>query len=64
MAKRKEERPIKKVTLNLYDGDFERLAELYPRMGAGKVIRLLVDSHIRKVDAAFEQIPQPEIKFE
>lgn len=39
---------LQKVTLNLFDGDFERCRELYPDLGAGKVIRTLVRSFIEK----------------
>lgn len=37
-----------KHTLNLYEGDFARLQELYPETGASIVIRTLVRKHIEE----------------
>ncbi len=34
----------------LYDGDFARLRELHPRLGASKVVRTLVRKHIREIE--------------
>ena len=48
--KRKEAEPLMKVCLNLYDGDFQRLQSLHPKIGAGKVIRTLVHSYIKSVN--------------
>jgi hypothetical protein len=50
VSRRRETTPISKHTLNLYRGDFEKLADLYPRNGAGKIIRDLVRRHIRRVE--------------
>jgi len=47
--KRREDFPLMKVTLNLYDGDFQKLQALYPRIGASKVIRVLVHSHLKDI---------------
>ena len=50
-----------KVTLNLYDGDFQRLQSLYPRLGASKVIRVLVHSHLKDInDKAVSRIKEEE----
>lgn len=48
MAREKEQ--LQKVTLNLVEGDFDRLAALYPKLGAGKVIRHLVRTHLEKIE--------------
>ncbi len=48
--RRKEDFPLQKVTLVLYDGDFARLRELHPRLGASKVVRTLVRKHIREIE--------------
>lgn len=58
--RRKEDHPLKKHTLNLYEGDFDRLIMLYDRLGAGKVVRTLVRAHLRKIDAQAAQF-LPEI---
>jgi hypothetical protein len=50
VSRRREQTPISKHTLNLYRGDFEKLADLYPRNGAGKIIRDLVRRHLRHVE--------------
>ena len=48
--KRREDHPISKHTLNLYQGDYEELQALYStRIGAAKIIRDLVRAHIKKV---------------
>lgn len=39
-----------KVCLNLYEGDFQRLQSLHPKIGAGKVIRTLVHSYLKSVN--------------
>jgi len=44
---RKEDHPLQKVTLNLFEGDFARLQVIYPRPGAAKIIRDLVRRHLR-----------------
>lgn len=66
--KRKEDKPMTKHTLNLYEGQMERLQELHPRLGAAKVIRTLVDDHIRAADERFAQgahpVPTPTVKLE
>jgi hypothetical protein len=49
--RRKEDRPLQKVTLNLFDGDYAALQSLYPRPGAGKIIRELVRRHLRDSEA-------------
>lgn len=46
--RRKEDLPITKHTLNLYAGEYAALQELYPRHGAGKIIRTLVHRHLRE----------------
>lgn len=45
--RKREEREIRKHTLNLYAGDYEKLQALYSsRIGAAKVIRDLVHAHL------------------
>jgi hypothetical protein len=54
MAKRQSDFPLKKVTLNLYEGDTAKLDLLHPRLGYGLVVRELVRAHIKKAEAASE----------
>lgn len=39
-----------KHTIRLYHGDYARLQELYPKIGANAVIRKLVHDYLDKVD--------------
>lgn len=52
---------ITKHTLNLRAGDFQRLQDFYPRLGAGPVIRRLVQAHVEKLE---EKFGQPEVEVE
>jgi len=36
--------------MNFYEGQVERLKELYGALGAGRVVRDLVAFHLKKVD--------------
>lgn len=57
--RRREDRPLRKHTLNLYDGDYPKLQSLYPtRLGAAKVIRDIIHAHIRMIEEnAAQRIP-------
>lgn len=46
MAKKKERFPLQKVTVKLFEGDFQEMAGLYPKTGANKIIRELIHRHI------------------
>jgi hypothetical protein len=48
--RRKSDVPLQKVTLNLFEGDFSRLQDLHPTLGAGAVIRLIVRRHLDAVN--------------
>jgi hypothetical protein len=45
--RRKEDRPLQKVTLNLFADDYSKLQALYPRARAAKIIRELIRRHVR-----------------
>lgn len=53
--RRIEDFPLQKVTLNLFEGEFARLQSLYPNLGAGRVVRDLVHSHLRSIDEKTNQ---------
>jgi hypothetical protein len=53
--KRREDIPISKHTLNLFEGDYQRLQDLYPKLGAGKIVRALVRAHLRKIEERTNQ---------
>ena len=45
-----EKEPMRKHTLNLFDGDFDRLQRMYPDIGAAAVIRRLIRKHLESVE--------------
>ena len=42
---------LQKHTLNLFEGDYEKLRVLYPDVGAGAVIRRIVRRYLEQVEA-------------
>jgi len=58
---RKSPYALIKVTLNLREGDMERLRELHPHTAAGEVIRLLVRRHIDA--ASVITVPDDQIEL-
>lgn len=44
------EQELTKHTLNLFKGDYEKLAELYPDVGAAPVIRRIVRKFLESLD--------------
>lgn len=58
--KRKETKPVTKHTLNLFEGQVEKMQALYPRNGAAWAIRRVIDEHISKIEASAEAaVPEP-----
>jgi len=65
--RKREDRAIYKHTLNLYKGDYVRLQDLYPRIGAAKAIRDIVHAHIRKIEENAAQLliaPEQDLVFD
>lgn len=56
MATRKSVTRITKHTLNLFEGDYQRLQELYPKLGAGRAIREVVRSYLRRLESEEEPL--------
>ena len=52
---------LKKHTLLLFDGDFDRLKDLHPDVTPSKVLRTLLRNHIKRV---MEATPTPELETE
>lgn len=59
----RERQKLRRHTLWLYDGDFERLGELYEDLGASVVIRTLVRKHLERIDKSRND-PLPDIDVE
>lgn len=55
MTRRREENEVQKHTLNLFSGDFQRLQDAYPEIGAGAIIRRLVRAHLKELDKGVRQ---------
>lgn len=53
--RRKEDFPLQKVTLSLYDGDWDYIRSLYSQIGASRVIRKLVRNFREKVEKGAKQ---------
>ena len=45
----------------LFDGDFDRLSEIYRRRKATEVVRLLVRRHLQEVDARYQERYNPRL---
>lgn len=58
---RREEAPLQKHTLQLYQGDFEELQSLY-EVGASYIIRRLVREHLRQY--AIQKAAQIKLNIE
>lgn len=43
---------LQKHTLNLYEGDYEKLRGFYPDVGAGAVIRRIVRRYLEQIEAS------------
>lgn len=46
-----DEEGLQKHTLNLYEGDYEKLRGFYPDIGASAVIRRIVRRYVEQVEA-------------
>ena len=47
----KAETELQKHTLNLFPGDYAKLQELYPDIGAATIIRRIVHKFIEQIEA-------------
>jgi hypothetical protein len=65
MARRREDKAISKHTLNLYSGDYQFLQTHYGvNIGAAKIIRDLVNLHVKKIRNKSEQLIEPLLEEE
>lgn len=54
---------IQKHTLNLYEGDYARIQEMFPDIGAATIIRKLVRKFIDQAGGDIDFPPDVEIKL-
>jgi hypothetical protein len=64
MVRTVENEPLKKHTLFLYDGDFDKLATFYPELGASVAVRRVVRQHIKRLEAGVSAPPQMETNLD
>ena len=62
-GRRKETKPLQKVTIALYRGDMEYLQAYYREDGASKIIRTLVHKHILELEADMPPTPPLEVQL-
>lgn len=61
MKNKKEAKPLRMASLLLYDGQMGKLQELYPGVGASKVIRILIDNHLAEIETKREKASERSI---
>jgi len=49
-----QSRPLEKVTLNLFEGDYARVQAVAGKAGASLVVRSLVAAFLEKIDAGMK----------
>lgn len=54
---------LTKHTLNLFRGDYEKLAELYPDVGAAPVIRRIIRNYLKSLDQPNKALPSTEVNL-
>ena len=47
--KRKSDRPLQKVTLNVYRGDWDSLKDLHPEIGPSLALREILHAHVEGI---------------
>jgi len=61
---RKAQFPILKVTLNVYEEDWEKLKILHPKLGPSRVTRELIRAHIRRIEEKQNQSSLSQIDLD
>lgn len=60
MARSNETEDLKKHTLHLYAGDFDKLASFYPDLGPSVALRRIVRKHIQQLETKVTALPSME----
>ncbi len=61
---RKAAHPLKKITTNVYEDDWEKLAQFHPKLGPSRVLRELLHSHIRRIEERANQAPLTQTELD
>lgn len=64
MPRQSSKEPLRKHTLFLFDGDFDRLNELYPEVTASVMIRTIVRRFLNKVDPEVDSTQLPKLEVD
>lgn len=60
---RPKKTPVTRHNICLFEGDLDKLKDLYPEHGASLIIRTLVRKHIKKVeDRVDERVPDVDVE--
>lgn len=62
--KRNADRPLLKVTLNVYKEDWEKLMLYHRQLGPSRVTRELVHAHVRRIEERVAQVSRPLSQLE
>lgn len=54
--KRRARLPLKKVTLNVFEEDWEKLGVFHPTLGPSNVVRELIHSHVLRIEQRQAQV--------
>jgi hypothetical protein len=54
---------LQKHTLNLFPGDYEKLQDLYPDLGAAVIIRRIVKAYIEQIEKSGDSDAKVDIKL-
>jgi len=53
---------LQKVTLNVREGDMEKMAQLFPDLGAGPAVRQLISAFVDKHFVQPNPVQQPSVE--
>lgn len=53
---------LQKVTLNIREGDMEKMAQLFPDLGAGPAVRQLISAFVDKHFVQPNPVQQPPVE--
>lgn len=60
MAGKKEVEPLQRVTLNLFQSDYETMQLAYNEIGAQKAIRNIVRAHVQRLRQRAAELPEED----
>lgn len=61
MPRKSEERPLTKHTLHLFEGQYERLKDLFPDVSTAHMIRRILEDFLLRAEPSKKWEPPPRI---